>query len=392
MIRWMMLVAGVGLLMLAGLLSGAATNGPVDAVAYVHTRQHCAHVYLASTDGDDDHALLEHCSSFYSPVYTLDATSDHQVVVRIGSSMSSSDWEEQTYRINQALGDPVTVNLHSGQAPYWSPDRQQVAYTYFSGDLYGSLPAQNLTVLDIASDTPTTLIPLGKLDGFLDTALSWSPDGAWIAFTGGANDWPSLHKVRVADGEVERLTDDSTYDYYPQWSPDGQWISFQASVDDLHTLERVATDGTQRQTIATDVRVAEVVWSPDSQWVAFNGGILREQGIYVARADGSHLLAWPYPDVPCRYSPQWSPDGRWLLCIDWDRRPTPPIWRLTILDPFTGASHPVSGFNRNADGSVFNNHPAAWVQLPVRTWHGGWLAGAGGVLLLAFAISRRWQP
>jgi Tol biopolymer transport system component len=51
------------------------------------------------------------------------------------------------------------------------------------------------------------------------SALAWSPDGKQIVFFATQNDNLELYRYDFEDGEVLRLTDNTTDDRYPMWRP-----------------------------------------------------------------------------------------------------------------------------------------------------------------------------
>jgi Tol biopolymer transport system component len=57
-------------------------------------------------------------------------------------------------------------------------------------------------------------------------APSWSPDGRSIVFSALAGGLTDLYICNVADGSLERLTDDAFADLQPAWSHDGRTIAF----------------------------------------------------------------------------------------------------------------------------------------------------------------------
>jgi dipeptidyl aminopeptidase/acylaminoacyl peptidase len=147
--------------------------------------------------------------------------------------------------------------------------------------------------------------PMQLTDGdFEDSAPTWSPDGARIAF--GSNredDWDVtpheyLYVVDASGGEPRRITpDDSAYGY-PVWSQDASLIACywqrggwdypqhnQVAVVDPETGERrVLTESLDRQ-CAPYPLVREVAW--DGESILF---VLEEHGnqhVYRVRADGS---------------------------------------------------------------------------------------------------------
>jgi Tol biopolymer transport system component len=142
-----------------------------------------------------------------------------------------------------------------------------------------------------------------------------------------------------ATGEsVKRLTD---FGFNPTWSPDAKQIAVSTStfflptdrpgfaeiwVVDLATGEKRAVwqggDGVQPS------------WSPHGQRIAFWG--LGVQGgqrdLWTVSADGSEAKGGAVPvtdDPPLDFSPEWSPDGRFLYFSS-DRGGTLNLWRIPI--------------------------------------------------------------
>ena len=98
----------------------------------------------------------------------------------------------------------------------------------------------------------------------------------------------------------------------------------------------VKSGGQERQLTEGD-KAHKPLWSADGQWIAYlswAGG----HRVTVARAYGSNPRpisepgAWSYP--------QWSPDARHVLAVDWRDGGSQPI--VAILDPF--GTKPVTSF------------------------------------------------
>ncbi|MCZ7544724.1 MAG: S9 family peptidase [Anaerolineae bacterium] len=112
----------------------------------------------------------------------------------------------------------------------------------------------------------------------------WTPDGAYL-LTGRTVDperdepWrhSSLYRIRVADGEIEQLTDESHTDYRPLPSPDGQWIAYErypAAAMSLYIARLTvipAAGGAPRDlNLAFDRSLADVRWTADSRALVFS--------------------------------------------------------------------------------------------------------------------------
>jgi Tol biopolymer transport system component len=104
------------------------------------------------------------------------------------------------------------------------------------------------------------------------------------------------------------------------WSPDGEWIAFTGG----QGLNVVKPDGSKLQLIRTDqLAPIGVSWSPDSKWILFSviSGIGDNRGLWVIRPDGTGMrqLRKPPTEQMCincgtidRWEvnvPDWSSDG-----------------------------------------------------------------------------------
>ncbi len=79
------------------------------------------------------------------------------------------------------------------------------------------------------------------------------PDGQWVAFCRRDNTQGPIHinviPISGGEGNIRKLTNASSGDWYPTWSPDGQWITFQRETpsDPYYRLLRVRFDGDSTQ-------------------------------------------------------------------------------------------------------------------------------------------------
>ena len=177
--------------------------------------------------------------------------------------------------------DPRRVTLHDGAMAYeptWAPDGDAVVYEVHPLDVEGAgriarSPVDGDGATNVASEVFLTpegedcrqpvWAPAGDLIVFqctedggeswtlfvadpdgddrrplathgLDaTDASFSPDGTWVVFSGGAGDvLADLWAVEVDDEALVQLTDDPGYEGAPSWSPDGQRVAFERSDDD----------------------------------------------------------------------------------------------------------------------------------------------------------------
>ncbi|HLF88136.1 MAG TPA: hypothetical protein VI451_04270, partial [Anaerolineales bacterium] len=153
------------------------------------------------------------------------------------------------WMLDVATGDlDQLTNSGADSRPGWSPDGTQVVFGRATMDTNGSgritaADNQDVYTLNLASRTEQNLTNTPLSDDF---GFSWSPDGAWIAFTsvrGDANgdgvqnltDSINLFMIPAAGGEERQLElgsnasqpGDPTFErtlFSPSWSPDGRTI------------------------------------------------------------------------------------------------------------------------------------------------------------------------
>lgn len=119
----------------------------------------------------------------------------------------------------------------------------------------------------------------------------FSPDGEWVLFESARASFRDLYKVRVATGEVVRLTDNREGNFDAAWSPDGSKIAFASSRHGQLDLFVMNADGSG-QTRLTSHRGDSIkpAWSPDGAFIAFVSGRDAKDDLYVVRPDGTDLV------------------------------------------------------------------------------------------------------
>ena len=140
-----------------------------------------------------------------------------------------------------------------------------------------------------------------------------SRDGRWLAFDSDLRGNQDIYRLRLPDGEPERLTDDDAEEFMPTWSPDGSEIAFHGFQGVRRHLFVMAADGRDRRQITDgpdDDRSVE--WSPDGRTLYylrnFNG-----PGTSSARSPGGRTARGPRRGRSSggeTYPALASPDGR----------------------------------------------------------------------------------
>ena len=189
----------------------------------------------------------------------------------------------------------------SYQVPQWSPIGRRIAYLRNAPD-----GTSAIWVVSPDGGRPR-LLRLGVLDYW--NSLSWSPDGARIAFVGrpdglrtgtalmvAAADGKQLRTVAAVWGDPDQATVGNV-----RWSPTGGRIAFLRWGQDAATDDALCVVDPQRGRERTLVRAPnldDVAWSPDGRWLAYlTENPVSASGLpfslWVVRADGSgrHRLA-----------------------------------------------------------------------------------------------------
>jgi hypothetical protein len=100
----------------------------------------------------------------------------------------------------------------------WSPDGAKLAFVVFAkGD-------NELAVVDVRTRNIERRYQVEDVGAMWNP--SWSPDGRSIVFSGSAGGITDLYLLDVASGVVRRLSNDIYADLQPEWAPDGRSIVF----------------------------------------------------------------------------------------------------------------------------------------------------------------------
>ena len=201
----------------------------------------------------------------------------------------------------------ILARAHNPGFPTWSPNGRRIAFLFRDGPGYAValavVNADGSGLRKLAAADPSVVWPNGR--------LSWSPDGSWIAFTGGR----SMRIVRV-DGTRRRIVwhcKSSRTCVDPAWSPDGRELLF--SGDDGMMIAGNPTDDHERPRVLTHDGYNQL-WTRDGRAVVFEG---RDSMIYRMNPDGSgrRLLV-------NGHNPVLSKDGKSLAFV----RGTASAWDL----------------------------------------------------------------
>ena len=143
--------------------------------------------------------------------------------------------------------------------------------------------------------------------------VAWSPDGASMAVVV-FGDRRSLWVLHDEAAPTELVSGSNVHE--PSWSPDGAWIAYsvdRATTSEIHVVHPDGTDDTIVRSVPRSGTFAifSTKFSPDGTQILFDEGTDSDFDIFVMNADGSHVRQLSRTGVD--YDPSWSPDGRQIV-------------------------------------------------------------------------------
>ncbi len=172
----------------------------------------------------------------------------------------------------------------------------------------------HVRVYDIATGD-STMLTQGESD---NGGATWSPDGAWVAFssnrTGTRMGDPArsnnsdVFVVPAAGGTERRLTTSVGPDGGAVFSPDSRFIAYGSSDRENHSADQtdlkvLALGGGEPLNLTADFdySISGITWSPDGRYLYFEAGHGLRTPTYRVRADGSDAPVEVFPDDGYRY-------------------------------------------------------------------------------------------
>jgi eukaryotic-like serine/threonine-protein kinase len=254
-------------------------------------------------------------------------------------------------RVRDGRVIPLTDSLSLNLSPVWSPDGRWVYYVsnrYGPKDVFAQAvsggtprgPALRLTTglnahtislsgdgrrlayADLALESNAWSValpphPPGTIAGATQLThgsqyieqVNLSRDGRWLYYDSDLSGNMDLYRMALPGGAPERLTTDSSDDFFPSPSPDGREVAFHSWRGGSRDIWVLPLDGGPVQRVTSSpAQEALASWAPDGNRLAYciftgRGGVWT-----VRRVNG----AWqkPVERIGFGFFPHWSPDGR----------------------------------------------------------------------------------
>lgn len=205
-------------------------------------------------------------------------------------------------------------------------------------------------------------IPFTSLLG-QERSPTFSPDGSQIAFAwngntrkDGADRGFDIYLKTTGSETLIQLTHHPAEAISLSWSPDGAQIAFQRLAGSESGVYLVpALGGSERRLRSTSAQPMGLSWSRDGKWIAFADSPVTEGSHKLNLISVDSLEIKPIPHMSeCQEEifPAFSPDGKLLayFCI-----PQPGRFALYDIDPTGGSSHLIGRYAGWAEGIAWSS-------------------------------------
>ena len=142
----------------------------------------------------------------------------------------------------------------------------------------------------------------------INTAPSYSPDGASIAFESDRGGNQQIYVMSASGGEAQRISFGKGRYSTPVWSPDGKWIAFTKNANGKFAIGVMKPDGSGERILTEGFHNEGPTWAPNSRVIMFfreSGGENGGANLYSVDVTGYNEQKVPTPEFSS--DPAWSP-------------------------------------------------------------------------------------
>lgn len=176
--------------------------------------------------------------------------------------------------------------------------------------IYTTDEGDQIVITDLSGTMISTIAIAGSVYGL----PAFTADGEVILFKVGTYGQNDLYRAAVEEGEPELIAQAADIDRVVHLSADDAWLYFERKgADEERDVYRVRPDGSDEQRLTPGTGDHKfVALSPDGIWLIFSTWENGERTLYRMRSDGTDLLALPLP-AASDYSIDFAPDQTWMV-------------------------------------------------------------------------------
>lgn len=174
-------------------------------------------------------------------------------------------------------------------------------------------------------------------DDGLQTGVTWSPDGRYIAYSSNRGGKFDIWVQQVSGGDAVQVTKGLGHNWQPDWSHDGKYIAYRSENEEggLYIVPALGGVGLERKISSFGYYPR---WSPDNSqimfrayptWMVSDGTFVMD----VSRGTPHRILVEFGPGRNLFViSTAWHPDGKRISFWGWEQGAAPSFWTM----PATG--------------------------------------------------------
>ena len=267
----------------------------------------------AATDGTKSHPMFEGCCGEWTTdgqFYIFQQKLNNRFNLWALPEESGRWWRKQEHKPTQLTAGPLDFGY-----PLPARDGKEIF-------AIGTSPQAEVVRYDARVREFVPYLP-----GVSAGDLAFSPDGQWVVYAS----YPDglLWRSRVDGSERLQLTFPPLRAELPRWSHDAKQILFSAKLSNsVYNIYLVSSEGgTPQRILPSEKSQMDVNWSPDGNSMIFATDGVPNAPIYLFDVRTKHVST--LPGSGGRFSPHWSPDGKYIAAITADTQ------RLTLFDVAT---------------------------------------------------------